>query len=71
MQIPDRIPAAVQTEEHSDWMQGQVQAATNNDTAHSSSVTWGLSELEATILPAHLVGSHTASGHLQPTVQQN
>jgi len=39
MQIPDRIPAAVQTEEHSDWMQGQVQAATNNDTAHSSSVT--------------------------------
>ena len=34
MQIPDRIPAAVQTEEHSDWMQGQVQAATNNDTAH-------------------------------------
>ena len=39
MQTPDRIPAAVQTEEHSDWMQGQVQAATNNDTAHSSSVT--------------------------------
>ena len=39
MQTPDRIPAAVQTEEHSDWTQGQVQAATNNDTAHSSSVT--------------------------------
>ena len=39
MQTPDRIPAAVQTEEHSDWQQGQVQAATNNDTAHSSSVT--------------------------------
>lgn len=33
-QTPDRIPAAVQTEEHSDWMQGQVQAATNNDTVH-------------------------------------
>ena len=39
MQTPDRMPAAVQTEEHSDWLQGQVQAATNNDTAHSSSVT--------------------------------
>ena len=39
MQTPDRIPAAVQTEEHSDWMQGQVQAATNNNTANASSVT--------------------------------
>jgi hypothetical protein len=39
METPDRIPAAVQTEEHSDWMQGQVQAATNSDSAHSSSVT--------------------------------
>jgi hypothetical protein len=39
MQIPDRIPAAVQTTEHSGWMQGPVQAATNNDTARSSSVT--------------------------------
>lgn len=39
MQTPDRIPATVQTEGHSDWMQDQVQAATSNDTAHSSSVT--------------------------------
>jgi len=69
MQTPDRIPAAVQTGGHSDWMQDQVRAATNNDTGHSSSVTWGLSEHEAAILPAHLVGSHTASGHLQPTTQ--
>jgi hypothetical protein len=38
-ETPDKILAAVQTEEHSDWMQGRVQAATNNDTAHSSSVT--------------------------------
>jgi hypothetical protein len=38
-EIPGKTPVAALTVGHSDWLQDPVQAATNSDTAHSSSET--------------------------------